>query len=358
MPSDQPSRLTTNKLLTPQLATTPEAAAELQHVPVLLRHSKRPQWGLAIRAWSRDGRQALQFQDGKLRVFPSDAGSLLERVVRPVGETISLSRRLRAMSGVAQAKRRSAGDATPAIQFSEQISLFKEEYPEGFQGEAWKKERHGRVGGSALKRHRDPAIAGVQELLTCERLDGALKGVKAVDMVAATVALLSTTNLVPQGQLAPLKEVTSRTAGDIVDTLRGLLYGHLSLVERMDHFVEAVSIVLDKSPSWCIVTALAALNAPDRFAYIRRTTVVEQAKSLAPGLRLSTSANGPQYEVLVSMTQSAHDRLTAAEFHPRDLIDVYDFMYATLAPAATKRLAKRRAAEEAESTKAAAAAKK
>ncbi len=345
MPSDQPSRVTTNKLLTPQLATTPEATAELQHVPVLLRHSKRPQWGLAIRAWSRDGRQALQFQDGKLRVFPSDAGSLLERVVRPVGETISLSRRLRAMSGVAQAKRHSTRHATPDVHFSEQIMLFKDEYPEGFQGEAWKKERHGR-GGSVLKRHRDPAIAAAQKLLTCERLDAALKGTKALDMVAAAVTMLSSTNLVPQGQLQPLKDINAQVAGDIVDALRGLLYGHLSLVERMDYLVEAVGVPLVKSPSWCIVTAWAALNAPERFAYIRRTTVVEQAKSLAPGLRLSTSANGQQYEVLVSMTQSAHDRLTAAELKPRDLIDVYDFMYATLSPAATKRLAKLRAAAD------------
>jgi hypothetical protein len=280
----------------------------------------------------------LQFQDGKLRVFPNDAGHLIERVVRPVGETISLSRRLRAMSGVAQAKRRSAGDATPDMPFSDQLRLFQHEYPDGFVGEGWTTERHGGGERTRLKRHRDPAIADAKELFQCARLDQVMKSGRTLDFMKEVVELIGETNLVPQGQLTRLNMLEPDEATDLVDALRALLYGHLGVAERMDQLVDVLTIVLGRPPSWCIASTVAALTDPQRFAYVRRTTIVAQAKALAPGLRVSTSADGPQYEVVLSMMQTARDRLTAAGLKPRDLLDVYDFMYATLAPSAKQRL--------------------
>ena len=36
----------------------------------LYRHVKRPEWGVAMIAWERNGTRAYQFEDGKLRKFP------------------------------------------------------------------------------------------------------------------------------------------------------------------------------------------------------------------------------------------------------------------------------------------------
>lgn len=339
MPTSFPPILKTDRLLRPEIGRQQEPQAELKHVPVLLRHRKRPQWGLAIRTWSRDGRQALQFQDGKLRVFPIDSDSLIERVVRPVGETISLSRRLRAMSGVAQVTRRSAGDATPEMSFNDQLRLFRSEYPEGFVGDAWKHDRHGTGERNRLKRHRDPAIAEAGKLLTCEQLDKVLKSGDPHAYLQQLIALIGETNLVPQGQLARLEAIDEEGAEELADALRAMLYGHLGVADRTEQLVDVLTRATGKTPSWCLTTTLPALTDPQRFAYIRRTTIVEQAKALAPGLRVATSADGQQYEVMLSMMASARDRLTAAELNPRDMLDVYDFMYITLAPSAKQRLA-------------------
>ena len=136
-----------------------------------------------------------------------------------------------------------------------------------------------------------------------------------------------------------LEAIDEEGAEELVDALRAMLYGHLGVADRTEQLVDVLTRTTGKPPSWCLTTTLPALTDPQRFAYIRRTTIVEQAKALAPGLRVATSADGQQYEVMLSMMASARDRLTAAELSPRDMLDVYDFMYITLAPSAKQRLA-------------------
>ena len=52
----------------------------LDHEDGLYRHTKRPEWGVAILAWERGGRRAYQFEDGRLRKFREGYYSLMKPV--------------------------------------------------------------------------------------------------------------------------------------------------------------------------------------------------------------------------------------------------------------------------------------
>jgi len=49
----------------------------------LRRHAKRPDWGLAIAVWKREGRTAYQFEDGNLRALANDYTHFMTPVDRP-----------------------------------------------------------------------------------------------------------------------------------------------------------------------------------------------------------------------------------------------------------------------------------
>src|SRR6056297_1132438 len=118
----------------------------------LYRHSKRPRWGVAIKAWERDDYSAYQFEDGQLRKFRSE----YERLLVPADDLGDRADQIRTnLRRVVNAGGPDAGakviDAVSP--FSDQVELFIRLYPQGFQDPEWI-EDHRESDGAALKRHR------------------------------------------------------------------------------------------------------------------------------------------------------------------------------------------------------------
>lgn len=309
-----------------------DAAGEVE----LFRHVKRPEWGLAIVVRERDGRYDVQFQDGELRTLAPEFLHLLSPVDRPADETSAALGALTRMSGMTLARNeRDDEGTTRTITLDEQVDYFLDQYEEGFDDPQWIK----RVRGSGAKRrakgHREPAIAEARKLLAPEVLDELLAQVRADEILARAIDVMKATSLITQAQLRPYQELGPERHTLFGRALQDLLYGEQELELRFAKFVQ----VFRHTPtalSWPAATLWLALIEPDDHVCVRPNVFSEQARWMAPVLRLPTHPDGRIYLRLRDMSLAVRDELRKRGLGCRDLMDVYDFIWSTLRPAAQK----------------------
>ncbi len=328
------------RLLQPRLFRSPDSHDETTpQSSRLVRHRKRPEWGAAICAWARHERQAYQFEDGKLRTFPSTHLHLLEPVERPPAEAMATIRALRAASGLNVARRNRKRGEEIQMTFDQQLLLFKHLYPDGFDGEPWKADHRGGEGKRSLKRHRDPAIAKAAELLAEDELTRLHEARRSDEIVTRLVDVLSATDVVTKRHVDPLRKLGSNEAGLVADAVVDLLYGNGSLRHRLDSWAKRLRQVTGRAPSWPLVTAPLALRYPGEHVCVRASTFRQQVKTAGDGASPPRAFDARQYERLLFMARDVADRLAAAGYTPVDMLDIYDFIWVTLRPAARDKLA-------------------
>ncbi|MDX1747651.1 MAG: hypothetical protein R3324_17080, partial [Halobacteriales archaeon] len=117
-------------------------AEMLDHDDGLYKHVKRPQWGVAILAWEKEGKRAYQFEDGRLRKFKKGYYSLMkptedverapEAVIRDLEDAVEAN------------KGKDPPEVLEAVaSFEDQVELFITMYPKGFQDEEWIEDHRG-----------------------------------------------------------------------------------------------------------------------------------------------------------------------------------------------------------------------
>ncbi|MFW5921576.1 MAG: hypothetical protein ACOCUS_07025 [Polyangiales bacterium] len=310
-----------------------EAAEERERTATLYSHIKRPEWGLAIVAEEGDDRRTYQFEDGHARTFTKDYEHLLKPEDRPMDRTRQVLQNLKSMmraSGLGEStETRQQQKAEDLTTLDEQIRIFQQLYPKGFEDPEYLAEVRGRDSEKHLKRHRDGALRLAQEKLTSEQLRGD-------DAYAGILEVLRGTDLAPSKEVKALKGASDEQAAKIVEMLAEVLHGSGSYAERFDRFIAALQAVIGKRPSWRMATVLPALYHPDEHVCIRGTAFRDQAKWMAPSLTYDASPSGPLYERLRAMVDRLREKLVAAELPPNDLIDIFDFIWATQRPAAKK----------------------
>lgn len=321
------------------IGTNEGEALEQPKAPALYRHAKRPEWGLAIVAWERPEKRAYQFQDGQLRVFKDGFYQFLEEVDLPADQSAEVLASLGRALGRSE-KSRASGTKKPAvlIPLSAQIDYFREQYPAGFEDEAWLSGKRGGEAKRRLKRHRDPALAQAREVLDVAVLDEMMAKGEHEQIVDALLGLLTKTDLVSAAKLKPLKELAAERKKPAVEALRDMLYGDGSIVPRLTRFNSWLT-----KGSWELVTAPLALAHPDEHVCVHQNVFKQQAQWMAPRMMHSTKPDGPGYERYLAMASSITDKLKAEGMPPKDFFDVYDFCYETLRPAVRAALADKKA---------------
>lgn len=336
---DHQTNAPNDRLLQPRLFRAPTTADEApQPSSKLMRHRKRPEWGVAICAWIRRERQAYQFEDGKLRIFPKTHVHLLEPVERPTEETMRTVRALRAASGLNQARRNLDRGDEVQLTFDQQLVLFKHLYDNGFEDESWQKEHRGAGAPRTLKRHRDPMIELAAEKLNQEALQALVDQQRYETVIERLTDLLDATDLVTKRHVAPLKKMHFSEAQRVAEALVEMLYGEQSLRHRLEIFANAVLRATGKAPTWPLMTAPLALRFPATHVCVRPSSFREQAKTAGDGLKLDRRFNAQHYARVLHMAQDVSDRLAAANYEPKDLLDIHDFIWVTLRPAARDKL--------------------
>lgn len=303
----------------------------------LYMHDKRPRWGLALLAWDHGDRRGYQFEDGKLRVFKDGYYQLLREVDLPADRSQRAIRRLSRTLGRRESMERKGIDHL--IDLDEQISYFLEQHPGGCRGDAWLEAMRGVGARRKLKRHRDPAVTRARELLSRDELDRMLGELAFEQLIQALVTVLDQTSLVSARQLRILRRLPRHREEATARALRELLHGAGELSGRLDTFAAALG-----DPSWQLATAPLALLDPTSHVCVTPTVFTRQAAWMAPRLEHSRRPDGATYERYLAMVQSVQKRLDEAGVAPADLLDVHDFIYETLRPAARRALAARRGA--------------
>lgn len=311
---------------------------QLDHEVGLYRHKKRPQWGVAILAWEKDDRRAYQFEDGRLRKFRKGYYSLLESVEdleRRTPETVMASLE----HAIVANKGKEAPDALePVATFDAQIELFTELFPGGFQGEAWTKEHRGTEGGRTLKRHRDASIREAQEALAADRVATLLAEDGHEDLTEAVIEILGNTSLVAVKHVKTLKGLDEAESRRFAESIADLLHGEGDFDPRFRKHLEVLTDLYAGRPSWRLATAIPALIWPNDQVCVRRSAFLRQAATVAPRARYSRRARGGAYRNFRRVSFAVRKRLEAAGHEPRDLLDVHDFVWATLRNAALDHL--------------------
>jgi len=309
------------------------AQSEVHYEPAqqrLFRHVKCEDWGLAILAWDHGTKRGYQFEDGKLRVFKEGFYHLLEPVDAEADRTELILARLSRSLGRQQAASRVREDRQ-LITFDQQLAVFAKFYPEGLVSEAWIAKMRGSSDKKGLKRHREPAIRSAKERFAPERFEKAL-GAELFDGVhGAAIEMLEVSTLVRPNQLSALRDLPQSRHEIFSRSLAALLHGEGPYPRRFEDFIRTMG-----DPGWSLATAFPALVHPTEHVCVNPAPFKEQALWMAPHMKHPKSPEAGAYGRYLNMARGVFAKLEEAGQAPRDLLDVHDFIYETLRPAARK----------------------
>ncbi len=317
---------------------------------VLREHKKRPEWGVAIRVWSRGEHRGYQFEDGKLRIITEAFEHMMRTVERPAPEAERLNAELWRLSGLVRARdeRRSAvrKHGTCSVTFDEQLALFLTDYPGGFADDQWVRDVRGSQAGRASARHREPAIARAQSLLAAEELAALIQSDDHAVVLSRAQRALEGCSLVTSSQRAPLAAMHPANERGFALAMNDWLHGTGPKEQPFDRLVTSLDSP-KRHPTWPLITAFAALVHPDQHLCVKPSVFMQQAAVLAPGLTLQRRPNHLEYDRVRQLAQGVTEELHARQHPPTDWMDVHDFVWATMRPAAVARIEATRKAKPA-----------
>lgn len=301
--------------------------------PVVYQHSKRAQWGLAALLWERDGKRGYRFEDGSERTFQEGFYHLL--VPRPaVGEVaeklLASVHRDPSSGSIAGAPGTVRKPAPPTLQ--ELVAVFHEAYAGGFADPRWLQQARGEGAKRRTKRHRTAAVLDAAQRLDRAALDELLAEGNASEVLARAVAVLGATDLVTATQLEVLRGATPSLA--FAQALRDLMHEPDPEGLCFDRACTLLMRARGKPGSWPLLSGLRALVHPDEEVCIRPSVFFSMVAVVAPYRARKVSPQGGHYRHLVAVARELRDQLRAAGEQPRDMLDVYDFIWETCRPSA------------------------
>lgn len=305
----------------------PEPAAPARPATRLYVHSKRERWGLAVMLWEREGKRAYQFEDGKRRIFKEGFYHLfIPRMApaEPSPEILALLARANAAS-------------EDQLTLHQQLAYFESKFPGGFVGEAWRENQRAREGKKALKRHRDPVISAVKSVLSKAELASLIMAGSHEEVLGRVVEVLKTTDLVPAKTVKKLAKI--KPSATFSRALMAYLHG------PRDEEAAALSGWLSAlrtsgiQPGWPMATALRALMHPGRHAAIKPSVLKPQLEVMGKSVFPNKKPSAPSYAHACNALIELDGMLRDLGQEPADLLDVYDFVWTTLRPAARREYA-------------------
>lgn len=306
----------------------------LRHGKGLYRHAKRPEWGVAILAWEEGGKRGYQFDDGRLRVFKKGYYSLMEQAEAP-GAAPEMRRDLEEAMQV-NTRHQARKPLTPEYPFEEQLAIFAKMYPDGFADLKWIRKFRGTGEEKRRKGHREPVLGDAAGVLGAAALGDLIQSEEHDHVLEDLSGLLASTDLVPLRQAKALADLPADLRRGVAESLHGMLHGEGKYGPRFRAWVLALRDALGKRPAWRLATAPAALVHPDEHVCVRPSTFKRQAAVFAPSRVYTARPRRRAYANFRHVARTTRERLEEAGLTPRDLLDVHDFVWVTLRPAAAK----------------------
>lgn len=292
----------------------------------LFMHSKREQWGLAILLWERDGKRGYRFEDGSERTFKDGYYHLF--VPRTPGELTEQQQALLTVKPAASADE---------ISLHHQLAFLESLYPGGFAGETWQIKRRDPKKNKALKRHRDPVVRAAKAVLSKGELASLSVAGEHAAVLARVVELLDSSDLVAKRYVNQLADAKPSAA--LTQALTAYLHGpEESEAAAFTGWIGALRSA-GVTPNWAVATALRAVVHPERHVAVRPTALRKQFGLLGTSVLPSKKPSAASYEHCRKTLQNLRTQLCDLGQAPKDMLDVYDFVWVTLRPAALKQYA-------------------
>lgn len=292
--------------------------------PSLFSHQRRADWGVGVLSGERDGKRSYLFEDGEERVMGAGGIELMRKVEHPNRDQQTTCAHL---MGLLAKRKGSAdpGDVSASATVVKQLERFHKKYTGGFFGKGWKEDEKGmhvrqtRV-GIAPKLRQQLAADEMSKLIAAEQFDALWR---------KTALLLGETGLAT-GKLPATLGGEQREQRALAETMFALLHGSDSYERRFDRFAGAYESAFRQAPTWQAATALPALMSPEAHVYVDPTSFRKQLRALSRYSAFAARPSGTAYARCLGMAQALANMLAARGEVPRDLLDVHDFVRATV----------------------------
>lgn len=306
--------------------------------PKYYRHSRRQKWGVAVLLWEREGKRAYRFSDGQERVFKEQFCDLIV----PVDDDIELSteqrRALRSSSNTPTTTRSKTGRIE--VDIEDQVTLINELYPEAFRGTAWIHRYRTEPGKRRAKRFRDPVIEKAEEFWAPEALAKRVDAENWEELLKQLCKILSMTDLVPAKQV---REVEKIPATEVNGRALAEYLAEGTPGPAFDTWVNILRRAEIGGNLWPVASAPLAFLRPKQLPCVRSNVFDRQGQALVPGFHGAKVPSAADYARYVVIADKVRDRLHEQGQQPTDLLDVGDFIWETMRPAAREELNRLRA---------------
>jgi hypothetical protein len=306
--------------------------------PTLFTLDSQPSWGRATLLDDKDGKLVLAFEHAGRRVFMKTHIKGLQAVELSEDEARKVDTRLRGKHPhggavkkptTAKAKAKAVRPAAVVFQsFDAQVRWFEKFFPGGFMGEKFLNEERGAAEAKGKKGYKTAAIKLAQEQLSPERLASATPE----ETFAVCKKLLGFTNLVfPMEGSTLFSTMKEEDRAGFVTALGELLHGEGPHGPRFEKFADAVRLGgatgQGHKVTWPLATLLQALYAPEQHTFVKPTVFEQQAVLLNLPAEKHARVTSAGYQSFLDVVRKTSERLVAAGHPPRDLMDVYSFMW-------------------------------
>lgn len=304
--------------------------------PTLFTLQSQPAWGRAALLEEKDGKLVLFFEHGGRRVFVKSQVKGLESVQLGDDEARTVEAKLRGKHPHTGAAKKPTKAKAKAIRpllavfpsFAAQVKWFETFFPGGFEGEKFVTEERGTPEAKGKKGYKTAAIKLAQEQLSPEKLASATPE----ELFAVSKKLLAFTNLVfPIEGSIPFTSMKEEDRAGFAAALGELLHGEGEHGPRFEKFARSIRIWdaagLSRKVTWPLATLLQALYTPAQHTFVKPTVFEQQALLLGLTADRHAPVTSAHYERFLEVARKTSERLVAAGHKPRDLMDVYSFIW-------------------------------
>lgn len=313
--------------------------------PAVFVQENQPEWGAGILLEEKEGKLFFLFEQGGRKVF----NKLLVKGLKPAEmspeEALALDARLRgrplkAAAKSTKKKKAVTGPLPLYATFEEQQRWFETQFPGGFEGEKFIDEERGRPEKKGKNGYKNAAINLAREQLSPERFESA----STEELFESAKKLVQFTNIVhPMEGAVAFGTLPVEARASFVTALKSLLHGTGEYSGRFERFVDTVNLTDAegklKKLTWPLATLLSALYHPTEHVCVKPTYFEAQGPLVGLSVSKSQAVAGPAYSRFLEVARATQQKLLDAGHKPRDLMDVYSFIWRSQAekrPAAAK----------------------
>ena len=306
------------------MTTTPSA--------VVFKNELQPAWGLGLVIEDKPDNWVLLFEHAGRKKFIKAKTKSLVAVTLEKDALAVLHTKVhgRAARGPAKAKAKSKPSAATFLSFDEQVKFFEGMFDGGFLGEAFTAKERGVAGGKADEGLKAEAIRHAQAAFSKKQFGTASPDALFED---ARALLKQTTIVFPMEGTIPFNVLPEGERPAVVAALKELLHGAGDYSLRVEKFAGALSLKdkkgVAKKVTWPLATLFGAMFAPDENACVKPTVFASQATTLGLQVARTQPVVAAGYQQFLGVAKETQKRLVTAGHKPRDLMDVYSFIWLT-----------------------------